>query len=208
MIEENKNTAPQSEDVKEQNSGAEVAQENTNDTAASEKASESTAKAQAPKKEGKGKAKDLSAKAAAEKLQKQLDETKDALLRTAAEYENFRKRSTREKDASFSGGIAHAVEKLLPVIDTLSLALSTQTEDANYKKGVEMTFEQCKRAFDALGVKEIEALDAQFDPNLHAAVMQQPAPEGKESGTVLQVLQPGYTLGDKVIRHATVMVAE
>ncbi len=148
------------------------------------------------------------AKSECEKLEKKLDETNTTLLRTAAEYENFRKRSTREKDMAFTGGISHAVEKLLPVIDTLTLAINAETTDESYKKGVEMTLEQCKKAFESLGVKEIDALDKPFDPNLHAAVAQQPAPEGKESGTVLAILQTGYVLGEKVVRHATVMVAE
>ncbi len=148
------------------------------------------------------------AQAECEKLKTELSEINDKFLRNAAEYENFRKRSIREKDSAFSGGICHAVEKMLPVIDTLTLAINAPTQDESYKKGVEMTLEQCKRAFEALGVKEVDALNTQFDPNLHAALASAPAPDGTESGTVLQVLQPGYMLADKVIRHAAVMVAD
>ena len=79
------------------------------------------------------------AKARAEELEKQLAETKDALLRTAAEYDNFRKRSAREHDAAFGNGVSHAVNLLLPVLDTLSYAANAATEDENYKKGVLMT---------------------------------------------------------------------
>ena len=140
--------------------------------------------------------------------QKELACTKDTLLRTAAEYDNFRKRSQRERDAAFGNGISHALEKLLPVLDTLELAANTETMDAAYKKGVSMTLDQAKNALEALGVKEIPAQDLPFDPQRHAAVMQQPAPEGVESGTVLSVLQRGYERDGKVIRHATVTVAE
>lgn len=148
------------------------------------------------------------AKTQAEHAEQQMQAAKDALLRTAAEYDNFRKRSAREHDAAFHNGVSHAIEKLLAVVDTLALAASAETADAAYKKGVELTLDQCKKAFDALGVKEMEALNQPFDPNLHAAVLQQPAPDGVESGTVLQVLQTGYMLGEKVVRHATVAVAE
>lgn len=132
----------------------------------------------------------------------------DQLLRLAAEYDNFRKRSAREKDASFGDGVAFAVEKLLGVLDTLNLAANTPTQDENYKKGVIMTLEQCAKAFEAIGVEEIDAEGKPFDPQLCAAVMQQPAPEGAESGTVTQVLQKGYTYKGKVVRHASVAVAE
>ena len=132
----------------------------------------------------------------------------DQFLRLAAEYDNFRKRSAREKDAAFGDGVAFAVEKLLGVLDTLSLAANTPTQDENYKKGVMMTLEQCAKAFEAIGVEEIEAEGKPFDPQLCAAVMQQAAPEGTESGTVTQVLQKGYTYKGKVVRHASVAVAE
>lgn len=154
---------------------------------------------------------DAALAAAKEKLaeaEKQLAETKDALLRTAAEYDNFRKRSAKEHDAAFGNGVSFAVEKLLPVLDTLALAAGAETADERYKKGVMMTLSKCDEAFKAMGIEEIEALDAPFDPALHAAVMQQPAAEGVESGTVVQVLQKGYTLNGKVIRHAAVAVAE
>ena len=149
--------------------------------------------------------------AAEEKLEqvgKELESAKDRLLRTAAEYDNFRRRTAKEKDAAFGNGVAFAVEKLLPVLDTLTLAAAAETADESYKKGVTMTLEQCAAAFAAMGVEEIDAAEKPFDPALMSAVMQQPAPEGTASGTVLQVLQKGYTYGGKVVRHATVMVAE
>lgn len=143
-----------------------------------------------------------------ERLEKQLAESKDTLLRTAAEYENFRKRSAREHDAAFDSGVSFSVTALLPVLDTLELAANAETADEGYKKGVLMTLEQCRAAFDKMGVTEIEALGTSFDPELHAAVLQQPATEEHPSGTVTQVMQKGYLLHDKVVRHAAVAVAE
>ena len=148
------------------------------------------------------------AKAHAEELEKQLAEMKDTLLRTAAEYDNFRKRSAREHDAAFGNGVSHAVNLLLPVLDTLSYAANAATEDENYKKGVLMTMDKANAAFTAMGVEEIETVGKPFNPETATAVMQREAPEGVESGTVLEVLQKGYQLGGKVIRHATVVVAE
>lgn len=143
-----------------------------------------------------------------EKMEKELADAKETLLRTAAEYDNFRKRSAKEHDAAFDNGVSFSVSALLPVLDTLELAANAPTADESYKKGVMMTLTKCKEAFDKMGVCEIEAQGQPFDPSLHAAVMQQPAAEDVESGTILQVMQKGYKLHDKVIRFATVVVAE
>ena len=146
----------------------------------------------------------------AEKTEKKekLAETKDTLLRTAAEYENFRKRSAREHDAAFDNGVSFAVNTLLPVLDTLEIAADAPTADESYKKGVTMTLDKCREAFGKMGVSEIEAQGKPFDPELHAAVLQQPSTDDMPSGTVTQVMQKGYLLHDKVIRHAAVAVAE
>ena len=167
-------------------------------------------KAAAEKEKGKGRhhAELAAARAKAEELEGKLAHAKDTLLRTAAEYDNYRKRSAKEHDAAFGNGVSFAVEKLLPVLDTLELAAAAQTQDESYKKGVTMTLDKCAQAFKAMGVEEIEAQGKPFDPAVHAAVLQQAAPEGTESGTVLQVLQKGYLLNGKVIRHASVAVAE
>ena len=146
-------------------------------------------------------------KAKLEAAEKQAAEVKETLMRTAAEYDNFRKRSAREQSASYSGGMAFAIEKLLPVLDTLEMAANAPTTDENYKKGVVMTLDKCAEVFRGMGVEEIPALGLPFDPTVHAAVMQQPS-EDAESGTVLQVFQKGYRLNGKVIRCATVIVAE
>ena len=140
--------------------------------------------------------------------EKKVAELKDQLLRTAAEYDNFRKRSAREQDASFNNGVGFAVNQILGILDTLEMAANAPTTDENYKKGVVMTLDKAAAALNTLKVEEIPAQGQPFDPNVHAAVQQVPAEEGVESGTVVQVYQKGYRLGDRVIRHATVVVAE
>ena len=126
----------------------------------------------------------------------------------AAEYENYRKRSTREADQKFNDGISFAVNQIIPILDTLDMAANAPTSDENYKKGVMMTLDKAAKALNALHVEEIKALGKPFDPNFMNAVQQIPAPDGQESGTVITVYQKGYKLGDKIVRHATVVVAE
>ena len=133
---------------------------------------------------------------------------KDQMLRTAAEYDNYRKRSAREADQKFNDGISFAVNQIIPILDTLEMAANAPTTDENYKKGVAMTLDKAAKALDALHVEEIESLGKPFDPNFMNAVQQIPAEEGQESGTVVTVYQKGYKLGDKIVRHATVVVAE
>ena len=108
----------------------------------------------------------------------------------------------------FGDGVSHAVEKIIPILDTLDMAANAPTTDENYKKGVVMTLDKAAKALEALHVEEIEVLGKPFDPNFMNAVQQIPAPDGQESGTVVTVFQKGYKLGDKIIRHATVVVAE
>ena len=133
---------------------------------------------------------------------------KDQMLRTAAEYDNYRKRSAREADQKFNDGVSFAVNQIIPILDTLEMAANAPTTDENYKKGVIMTLDKAAKALDALHVEEIEALGKPFDPNFMNAVQQVPAEDGQESGTVVRVFQKGYMIGDKIIRHATVVVAE
>lgn len=161
-----------------------------------------------PHADGKAHAELAALKTKLEQAEKKLGDAKDTLLRTAAEYDNFRKRSAKEHDAAFDNGVGFAVNTLLPVLDTLELAAAAETEDESYKKGVTMTLDKCREAFGKMGVSEIEAQGKPFDPALHAAVMQQPAADDTPSGTVTQVLQKGYLLHDKVVRHAAVAVAE
>lgn len=136
----------------------------------------------------------------------QLEQTKELLMRTAAEYDNYRKRTEKEKAAAVSLGSTIVLEKMLPVLDTLETAAESQCGDEDYKKGVCMTLSMLKDALSALGVSEIDALGAPFDPNFHAAVAQQQTDE-YESGTVSGVMQKGYMFKDSVLRHAVVAVA-
>ena len=148
----------------------------------------------------------LKAKLAA--AEKAAADAKDQLLRTAAEYENFRKRSAREQDQKFNDGVSHAVNHILPILDTLEMAANAPTTDEAYKKGVVMTLDKAAQALGKMNITEIEAMGKPFDPNTMNAVSQMPAPEGIESGCVMTVYQKGYTIGDRIVRHATVIVAE
>ena len=134
------------------------------------------------------------------------EDTKEAHIRTLAEYDNYRKRTAKEKTDSYNNGLTTRVMNILPVIDTLEMALSAPTSDENFKKGIEMTLTAAQNALKNLGVEEIEAVDKPFDPNLHNAVMQETV-EGTEPGIVTKRLQKGYKIGDKVIRPATVVVS-
>ena len=130
----------------------------------------------------------------------------DAYLRLAAEFDNFRKRTTKEKEASYGNGKADTVVKLLPVYDNLERALNQETADAAYKKGVEMTMTELVKIFTGLGVEIFGNAGDSFDPALHNAVMHI---ENEELGenTIAAVFQKGFKLGDKVIRFAMVQVA-
>ena len=148
------------------------------------------------------------AKAQLEEAEKKNGELKDQLLRTAAEYDNYRKRTAREADRKFNDGVCHAVTQILGILDTLDMAARAECTDENYKKGVMMTLDKADKALTTLQIEEIEALGKPFDPQFMNAVQQVPPAEGQESGTVVQVFQKGYKIGDKIIRHATVVVAE
>ena len=131
---------------------------------------------------------------------------RDAHLRLAAEYDNFRKRTIREKEASYGHGKADAVAKLLPVYDNLERALNQPTEDAAYKKGVELTMNELVKIFTSLGVEIFGAAGDEFDPNLHNAVMHT-EDESLGENVIAQVFQKGFRVGDKVVRFALVQVA-
>ncbi len=131
---------------------------------------------------------------------------RDAHLRIAAEYDNFRKRTVKEKDAAYGNGKADAVAKILPVYDNLERALNQPTEDAAYKKGVEMTMTELVKILNGLGVEIFGAVGETFDPNLHNAVMHT-EDESLGENVLAQVFQKGFKIGDKVVRFAMVQVA-
>ena len=130
----------------------------------------------------------------------------DAHLRLAADYDNYRKRTTREKEQSYANGKADAVEKLLPVYDNLERAMNQPTEDEAYKKGVEMTMTQLVGILSGLGVEIYGEKGDAFDPNLHNAVMHTEEEDTPEN-TITQVFQKGFKMGEKIIRFAMVQVA-
>ena len=139
-------------------------------------------------------------------LQKKLDETNDRLLRTAAEYDNFRRRSQKEKEAIYTDSKAEIIGKLLPVIDNFERAAAAEGDAENYKKGIEMTVKQLLDALTAMGVESYGAAGDEFDPNIHNGVMHVDD-ETLGENVVADVFIKGYKVGDKVIRHASVRVA-
>ena len=131
---------------------------------------------------------------------------REQFLRLAAEYDNYRKRTAKEKENLWTDAKADTVQAFLPVYDNLERALKQETTDEAFKKGVEMTMNQLKEVFAKLGITEIDAQGKPFDPNLHNAVMHI-EDENLGENTVAQVFQAGFLLGEKVIRFAMVQVA-
>ena len=130
----------------------------------------------------------------------------DKYLRLYAEYDNYRKRSQKEKDNLYGDIKADVLGKFLPVYDNLERALAQKTEDEAYRRGVEMIMAQFKATMEKLGVTEIESLGQKFDPNLHNAIMHVDDEE-KGENEIVEVFQQGFRIGDKVIRFAMVKVA-
>ena len=130
----------------------------------------------------------------------------DSYLRLAADYDNFRKRTIKEKEQSYGNGKADAVEKLLPVYDNLERAMNQPTQDEAYKKGVEMTMNQLVGIFTGLGVEIFGNVGDTFDPNLHNAVMHT-EDETLGENVISQVFQKGFKIKEKIVRFAMVQVA-
>ena len=143
---------------------------------------------------------------AEEKLTKELDEQKDKYMRLAAEYDNFRKRSAKERLDISATTIGNTVSEILPVFDNFERALNAETTDEKYKSGVEMIFNQFGEALKKLGVEIIDPLGETFDPNIANAV-NQIEDDNLGENEVAEVFQKGYKIGDKIIRYAMVVVA-
>ncbi len=141
-----------------------------------------------------------------EELKKQLDDMNDKYVRLLAEYDNFRKRTQREKDQLWSEATAATVTKMLPILDNFERSSAFETTDTAYKKGIDLIGAAFKETLDKLEVKEIPTEGRQFDPNLHNAVAHVENDELGEN-TIADCFQKGYMIGDKVIRHAMVQVA-
>ena len=141
-----------------------------------------------------------------EKARKAQAQEHDQYLRLAAAYDNFRKRTQREKDAIYQNAVADTAKKLLPVYDNLERALKNDTTDEAFKKGVEMTMTELLKIMEGLGIKPFGAAGEPFDPEKHNAVMHI-EDEALAENTIAEVFQSGFTLGEKVIRFAMVKVA-
>ena len=190
----NKNEQPKDEAVSEQVSAKELPVEEPKENA--ENAQE--AKAEEAKKEEKPSELDT--------VKEQLAKEHDGYLRLAAEYDNFRKRSQKEKDDLYTVIKAETVGKFLPVYDNLERALAQETADEAYKKGVEMTMNQLVKVMEGLGVTSFGEIGEAFDPARHNAVMHVEQ-EGLGENVIAEVFQKGFLVGEKVIRFAMVKVA-
>lgn len=193
MIDEEKdslNTEDTPEETEVSEAAEEAADENVSDGETAEAEQDPTAALEA-------KVKALEDAAAADK---------DKYLRLLAEYDNFRKRSVKERLDASADATAKAALEVISVIDNFERAMAAECSDEGYKKGVEMIYGQFTEVIKKLGVEEIDALGKEFDPNLHNAVSQV-EDENFGENTVSQVYQKGYKLGDKVIRCAMVVVA-
>ena len=139
-------------------------------------------------------------------LEEQLEQANDKYLRLYAEYDNYRKRTAKEKTETYQNASVKCIEDLLPVVDSFERALEADCADENFKNGMQMIFGQLKTFLDKMNVTAIEALGAEFDPNFHNAIQQQEGTD-YESNHVCAVYQKGYMLGDKLVRPAMVAVA-
>ena len=165
-----------------------------------------TEAAPAEKKEKKEKKKAPDKDAIKEAVEKAVAEEKDKYLRLAAEYDNFRRRSQKEREGLYGDIKADVLTKFLPVYDNLERALKQETADEAFKKGVEMIMVQFEQTMEKLGITEIPALGEKFDPQLHNAVMHVDD-ESVGENEIVEVFQKGFKAGDKVIRFAMVKVA-
>ena len=140
------------------------------------------------------------------KLEEQNEEWSDKYTRLYAEYDNYRKRTAKEKTETYQNASVKCIEDLLPVVDSFERALEADCADENFKNGMQMIFGQLKGFLDKMNVSEVEALGAEFDPNYHNAIQQLDGTD-YASNHVCAVYQKGYMLGDKLIRPAMVAVA-
>lgn len=153
---------------------------------------------------------DSAEEAGTAQLERERDELKDRLLRTAAEFDNYRKRNDRERQSLHESITAGVVEDLLPLMDDLERALRAEGGSEGteaYRRGVELIYKRLGELLRQRGVKPIEALGADFDPHYHQAVTYEPA-EGRREGEVLEEFRRGYVLGDRLLRPSMVKVAK
>ena len=179
----------------------EAAAKEAEETSVEEEAAEETVAEEKPKKEKKKKEKD--------KSKEKIEELEDKVKRQLAEFENFRNRSEKEKAQMFDMGAKNVLEKILPVVDNFERGLMTVPADGEkaFADGMQMIYKQLMTELESIGVKPIEAVGQEFDPNFHNAVMQVESEE-YETGVVAQELMKGYTYKDTVLRHSMVAVTQ
>ncbi|MEG1993860.1 MAG: nucleotide exchange factor GrpE [Oscillospiraceae bacterium] len=141
-----------------------------------------------------------------DELQNSLSETSDKLLRVLAEYDNYRKRSQKEKDSIYPQAVSDTVARFIPIIDNFERALEQSCADAEYEKGIKLIYDMLSSILKDLGVEEIGTVGEEFDANLHNAVMHVDD-ENLGDNVIASIMQKGYKIGDKVVRFATVTVA-
>lgn len=187
------NEAPEAEekDIPQEEVNAETT-ENTEETKAAENSSTET----------------IDEKTPLEKAEESIANLSDRLMRTAAEFDNFKKRSQREKDEVYSNAVCDTVEKLLPVLDNLERAITASVDsgdDSGVLEGIKMVKKQFEDSLSSIGVVAIDAVGKPFDPEKHNAVMT--AESDEEENTVLEEFMKGYLYKDKVVRHSMVKVS-
>ena len=141
-----------------------------------------------------------------EKINKELEETTDRLKRLMAEFENYKKRSSKERELLYNSILADVISAILPAVDNLDKAVNTQTKDEQYKQGIELVDKQIKDVLNSFGVQKIESVGKKFDPEIHEAVNHVEDPNLGEQ-EIKDEFRAGYKIGNKVIRHSMVIVA-
>ncbi len=190
------------EEVREEEMTAQESEETEEKEAVTEESAEEEAK---DKKKGNRK---KTKKDKKDKKDEKIEELNDRLMRNLAEFENFRNRSEKEKSAMFEIGAKSVVEKILPVVDNLERGfdgLSEEEREEPFVKGIEAVYKQLLTVFEEIGVKPIEALGQEFDPNFHNAVMHE-EDDSEETNKVTEEFQKGYMYKDTVVRHSMVKV--
>lgn len=209
-LEQNVEDTTQKEDQTNADDAQEKEPVNTEDKATEEDSETQTVEEAGKEETGKKEKKKSIFEKEDNKLQERVDELEDRVKRQMAEFENFRKRTDKEKTAMFETGARSVIEKILPVVDNFERGLAAIPEEEQktpFAEGMNMVYKQLIQELEKLEVKPIEAVGCEFDPNLHNAVMQVESEE-YESGVIAQELQKGYTYRDTVVRHSMVAVVQ